>query len=161
MNSREKVSLIVMKFMAEIKKHEGIDGAYVEIPFDVEAAFGSKRVKVKATFDSAAYRGSIVNMGGCFMIGMTQAIRKEIGKQPGDIIEVTVEKDEEERIIEMPEDFLVILTQNREAKTFYETLSFTNKKDYVKWITDAKREETRNSRVQKAVQLLSDKKKLK
>lgn len=151
----------MQKFNAEIKKHGGIDGAYVEIPFDVEKVFGAKRVKVKATFDGMPYRGSIVNMGGCVMIGMTQAIRKAIGKQPGDMIEVTVEKDEEERTIEIPEDFSALLSQNAEAKAFYETLSYTNKKEYVRWITDAKREETRRTRLQKAVELLADKKKLK
>ncbi|TYP48134.1 DUF1905 domain-containing protein [Thermosediminibacter litoriperuensis] len=51
------------RFQAEIKKHEGINGAYIETPFDVEAVFGAKRVKVKAYFDGKEYRGSIVRMG--------------------------------------------------------------------------------------------------
>jgi len=47
----------VHRFAAEIKKHEGIDGAFVEIPFYVEATFGSKRVKVKASFAGVPYPG--------------------------------------------------------------------------------------------------------
>lgn len=151
----------MQKFNAEIKKHEGIDGAYIEIPFNVEEVFGAKRVKVKAVFDGMAYRGSIVRMSGCFMIGMTQALRKSIGKNPGDIVEVTVEKDEEERVVEMSEDFINALEQNPSAKAFFETLSFTNKKEYSQWIGSAKRKEIRNARIEGAIQMLAESKKLK
>ncbi|KUO49068.1 MAG: antitermination protein NusB [Desulfitibacter sp. BRH_c19] len=149
------------KFMAEIKKHEGINGAYVEIPFDVEDVFGAKRVKVKAYFDGKEYRGSIVRMAGCYMIGLTQALRKEIGKESGDIITVEVEKDEEERIIEMPEDFKIALGQNPSSKDYFEKLSFSRKKEYVTWITGAKKAETRNARMEKALVMLAENKKLK
>lgn len=149
------------EFSAEIKKHEGIDGAYVEIPFDVERIYGAKRVKVKATFDGVAYRGSIVRMDGCFLIGLTQAIRKKIGKMPGDTVVVEVEKDEEERVIDLPEDFQRALEENTAAHGYYESLSFSNKKDYFQWITGAKKTETRLSRIEKAIQMLAENKKLK
>ena len=51
------------KFEAVIKKHPQKDAAYIEMPFDVEAVFGAKRVKVVAKFDGVEYRGSIVKMG--------------------------------------------------------------------------------------------------
>ncbi|MCM1567627.1 MAG: YdeI/OmpD-associated family protein [Dehalobacter sp.] len=149
------------KFIAEIKKHEGLDGAYVEIPFDVEAAFGARRVKVKATFDEMEYQGSIVRMNGIFLLGLTQAIRRKIGKQPGDLVNVEVEKDEQERTVEVPEDFLAQLQEAPNALTFFESLSYTHKKDYVLWITSAKKMETRMDRIQKAVEMLGAKKKSK
>ncbi len=149
------------KFLAEIKKHEGINGTYVEIPFDVEATYGAKRVKVKALFNGVEYRGSIVRMSGCFMLGLTQALRKTIGKEPGDSVEVEVEKDGDERIVELPEDFKVVLKQNPVAKDYYSTLSFSKKKEYYQWITSAKKPETRATRIEKAIELLSENKKLK
>ncbi|MFZ5965714.1 MAG: YdeI/OmpD-associated family protein [Bacillota bacterium] len=149
------------KFTGEIKKHVSIDGAYVEIPFDVEAVFGAKRVKVKASFDGAAYRGSIVRMGGCYMIGITQQLRKTIGKNPGDIVEVEVERDEEERVIEVPGDFKRLLEQNSDAKAFFDKLSYSHKREYVQWITGAKKAETRASRIEKAISMLLDNKRLK
>ncbi len=151
----------MQKFIAEIKKHESIDGAYVEIPFDVEAVFGAKRVKVKAWFDGVEYRGSIVRMGGCFMLGITQALRKQIGKKPGDTVEVVVEKDEEERVIELTEDFTAALEQNPAVKEYFQSLSFTHKKEYSQWIASAKKTETRTIRIEKALQMLGEKKKLK
>ncbi|HAF48588.1 MAG TPA: DUF1905 domain-containing protein [Anaerolineaceae bacterium] len=84
-------------FDAEIKKVPGIDGAYVEMPFDIRKEFGKGRVKVHATFDGELYDGSIVNMGLthedgsiCYIIGLRKDIRKKIGKQPGDSTKVTI-----------------------------------------------------------------------
>jgi len=149
------------KFTAEIKKHEGIDGTYVEIPFDVEAVFGAKRNKVKAYFEGIEYRGSIVRMTGCYMIGITQALRKEMGRRPGDMITVEVEKDEEERAVEMPEDFQSALEETPGALGYFKKLSFSRKKEYVQWIMSAKKVETKTARIQKAIIMLEENKKLK
>ncbi len=85
----------VYEFEAEIKKVPDIDGAYVEIPFDVKAEFGKGRVPVNATFDGEPYEGSLVRMKTpCHIIGIRKDIRAKIGKQPGDTIKVTlVERD--------------------------------------------------------------------
>jgi hypothetical protein len=79
------------EFTAVIKKVPEIDGAYVEIPFDVKKEFGKDRVAVTATFDGVLYEGSIVKMGmPCHIIGIRKDIRATIGKQPGDSVKVTV-----------------------------------------------------------------------
>lgn len=41
------------EFETEIKKVPDIDGAYIEIPFDVRETFGKGRVPVTATFDES------------------------------------------------------------------------------------------------------------
>ncbi len=74
------------EFTAVIRQHENINGAYVEIPFDVQDVFGAKRVKVAATFDNVSYRGSIVRMGGGYLLGLTQEIRRQIQKDFGDTV---------------------------------------------------------------------------
>lgn len=80
-------------FDADIRKVPDLDGAYVEIPFDVKAAFGKLRVKVHATFDGVPYDGSIVRMGMPRpILGIRKDIRKQIGKQPGDTVHVTVKE---------------------------------------------------------------------
>ena len=81
----------VYEFEAAIKKVPEIDGAYVEIPFDVKAAFGKGRVPVTATFDGEPYEGSLVKMKTpCHIIGIRKEIRAKIGKQPGDMVKVTI-----------------------------------------------------------------------
>ncbi len=83
------------EFQAEIKKVVDIDGAYIEIPFDVRKEFGKGRVKVNATFDGVEYQGSVVKMGTpCHIIGIRKDIRTKIKKQPGDIIKVTIKERE-------------------------------------------------------------------
>lgn len=84
-------------FEAIIRKGPGLDGAYMEVPFDIKAVFGKGRVKVRATFDGKPYDGSIVNMGVkhedgsiCTIIGLRKDIRTKIGKQPGGSVQVTV-----------------------------------------------------------------------
>ena len=83
----------IYRFEAEIKKVPDIDGAYIEIPFDVKMEFGKGRVPVYATFNGESYEGSLVKMKTpCHILGIKKDIRAKIGKQPGDIIEVTIEE---------------------------------------------------------------------
>lgn len=82
----------IYEFDAIIQKVPDMDGAYVEIPFDVKEVFGKGRVPVHATFDGQPYDGQLVKMGTpCHIIGIRKDIRAKIGKQPGDSICVTVE----------------------------------------------------------------------
>ncbi|MCR1951109.1 MULTISPECIES: YdeI/OmpD-associated family protein [unclassified Clostridium] len=146
------------KFDSEIKKHEGKDATYIEVPIDVEKEFGAKRVKVKVKFDGVDYRGSIVKMGlPCYMIGITKEIRSKIGKTYGDIITVELEKDEEERKVELPEEFKEKLIKNNDAYKFYESLSYSQQRKYFQWITSARKEETKVKRMEEAIEKLTNK----
>ena len=83
------------EFDAVIQKVPDIDGAYVEIPFDVKATFGKGRVPVHATFDGEPYDGQLVKMGTpCHIIGIRKDIRAKIEKQPGDDVRVTLTERE-------------------------------------------------------------------
>ena len=85
------------EFEAEIKKVPDINGAYIEIPFDVKETFGRVSVKVHATFDGETYDGSLVRMKTpCHILGIRKDIREKIGKQPGDTVHVTLKKRENE-----------------------------------------------------------------
>jgi len=83
----------VFEFDVVIQKVPDIDGAYVEIPFDVKETFGRGRVPVHATFDGEPYDGQLVRMGTpCHIIGIRKDIRAKINKQPGDTIHVTLQE---------------------------------------------------------------------
>jgi uncharacterized protein YdeI (YjbR/CyaY-like superfamily) len=60
--------------------------------------------------------------------------------------------------IEIPEDFLKALAKNKKAKTVFDAFSPSHVKEYVNWITEAKREETRKKRIETAVEWIADKK---
>ena len=79
------------EFDAVLHKVPDIDGAYIEIPFDVRQVFGRGRVPVHATFDGVPYDGQLVRMGTPgHIIGVRKDIRAQIGKQPGDLVRVTL-----------------------------------------------------------------------
>lgn len=144
------------EFDAAIKKRDSIDATFVEFPYDVEKEFGTKgQVKVKATFDGYEYRGSLAKMGHhCHCLGITQKIRKEINKQTGDLVHVVITKDNAPRIVQIPEDFKRELEENKEAKNVFCSLSYSNQKRFVEWITSAKKIETRDKRLKGSVSML-------
>jgi hypothetical protein len=147
------------EFRAVIESAGG-GGAFVRIPFDVEKVFGKKRVKVKAVIEGEQYRGSLVRMGGPdHVLGILKAIREKVGKDLGDEVEVIVEEDAEERAVSVPPDLAQALKANPAASAFFRQLAYSHRKEYVRWIEEAKRAETRKARVKKALEMLGNRKK--
>jgi hypothetical protein len=145
-------------FKATIQNAGG-GGAFVEVPFDVEKAFGTKRPKIKAIIEGVPYRGTLVRMGSeNHLLLVLKGIREQIGKTFGDEIQVSVELDTDERVIEIPKDLLKELKKDKEAKSFFEKLSYTHQKEYARWIEEAKKEETRQNRIAKTIEMLKKKK---
>jgi hypothetical protein len=151
-------------FTATIEKpDDGMDTAYISIPFSVEEVYGTRgQVKVKALFDGYPYRGVLANMGtGCHLIILRKDVRKAIGKNVGDKVKVELEQDVEERKVEIPADLKKALSAKPKAQKFFETLSYSNKKEFAQWITSAKKKETRESRLNQTIEkLLAGKKNL-
>lgn len=141
-------------------QNAGGGGAFVEIPFDVEQAFGSKRPKIKALIGGIPYRGLLVRMGSeCHMLLILKSIREQIGKTFGDEVTVTVEADTEERVIEVPVELKKVFKTEKEAKAFFDKLSYTHQREYVTWINEAKKDETRQNRIIKTIEMLKKGKK--
>jgi len=142
------------KFKSRIESAGG-GGACIYFPYDVEQEFGTRgRVAVKATFDGVPYTGSMVKYGAPqHMLGILKNIREQIGKGPGDMVDVTLEKDESERTVAVPAELEKLLKKEKVWAAF-DKLSYTHKKEYVRWIEAAKREETRANRLSKSVEML-------
>ena len=141
-------------FTATIKNAGG-GGAFVEIPFDVEKEFGSKRPKIKAMIEGVPYRGLLVRMGTDYhMLLILKGIREQLGKTFGDEIKVIVESDAEPRVVEIPKDLVKEFKKDKQAKAIFDKLSYTHQKEYVRWIEEAKKEETRQSRIIKTIEML-------
>jgi len=141
------------KFKATIESAGS--GACILFPFDVEKEFGTRgQIPVTATFDGVAYTGSMVKYGRPeHMIPILKAIREEIGKGPGDTIDVVIERDESVRTVEIPAEFAALMKKEKLREAF-EKLSYTHRKEYCRWITEAKKEETRKSRLTRAIEML-------
>lgn len=148
-------------FTATIQNAGG-GGAFVKVPFDVEKAFGSKKPKVKAMIEGVPYRGVLVRMGTeHHILIILKAIREQIGKTFGDKINITVEADSEPRLVEVPAELKQAFKAEKEAKSFFEKLAYTHQREYVTWINEAKRDETRQVRILKTIEMLKKGKKTK
>ncbi len=145
------------KFKARIESGIG-GGAAVPFPYDVEQEFGTRsKIPVKSTVDGVPYTGSLIKCGGTnHMLGVLKGIREQIGKGPGDMIEVVLWKDEAERTVEVPPEFAKLMKQEG-VLSFFEKLSYTHRKEYCRWISEAKKEETRLRRVEKSIDMLKRK----
>ena len=143
-------------FTAVIEQHQNMDAAFVTVPFNVAEVFGTKgQVKVKATFDDFAYRGSLAPMGnGAHVLGIRKDIRKAIGKTFGDLVEVMLEPDLEPRKVTIPPDLEAQFNMNPAARKTFTKLSFTHQREYVQDIEAAKKPETRQRRIIKRFESL-------
>ena len=132
-------------------------GAFVRLPDDAADVFGTKgRIPVRATFNGVAYRGSTMPTGdGRFCVGLTKAVRAEAGISVGERVRVTVERDTEERTVDVPDDLTAALAEHPAAAAQFNRLSYSHRKEYVEWIESAKRAETRARRLDQTVVMLT------
>jgi hypothetical protein len=124
----------------------------------VEKTFGKKRVKVTASIDGIPYRGSLVRMGGDrHILGILKAIRGKAGKTIGDMVEITLREDLEPREAAVPEDLQKALRAASGSYGLFQKLSYSHRKEYINWIDEAKRSETRKKRIAETVRRLDEK----
>lgn len=145
------------KFKAKIEP-AGMGGTFVFFPYDTDKEFGTKgKVPVKAKFGGIDYTGSLVKYGFPeHMLHVPKAIREELGKQAGDTLDVLVWKDGDVRTLETPAD-LERMMKRAGLRGFFDSLSYTHRKEYCRWISEAKKEETRATRLAKAETMMKAK----
>lgn len=132
----------------------------INVPEDIVEKLGAgKKPPVIVTINDFTYRNTIAVMGGKFMISVSAAIRSEAGIKGGDNVRVTLELDTKPREVAVPADFQKMLAENPAANHFFETLSYSNKQRYILPIGEAKTDETRQRRMEKAIADLSKEKK--
>ncbi|HRY61816.1 MAG TPA: DUF1905 domain-containing protein [Candidatus Fermentibacter sp.] len=80
------------EFTAAIEDAGG-GGAFVRVPFDAEAEYGSRRPEITATIDGVPYTGRLIRMGlPCHLLPVVKDIRKKLGKGPGDEVRVVIDR---------------------------------------------------------------------
>lgn len=132
-------------------------GMFIEIPGDLLAALGTKkRLPVHATLNNVGYRTTVAVYNGRYYLPVRKEIREAAGLKADDLVTVTLVADIEPRTVEVPDDLAQAFSADAEAQRAFERLSFTNRKEYVAWINDAKRAETRDNRIAKTVLMLRE-----
>jgi hypothetical protein len=117
---------------------------------------GAKRFPVLATVNGYTWRTSVARMGGEFLVGLNREVRAHAGAEAGDTVEVTLALDRAPREVEIPEALAAALAADPKAKAAFEGLAFTHRKEFARWIAEAKRDETRDRRVAQALEMLHE-----
>jgi hypothetical protein len=132
------------------------------IPFDVEKVFGSKaRVPVKGTANGFAFRNFLMPEGNgkhCMMFN--KALQAGAKARVGDTVTVVLDLDTAPHTVAIPSDLKKAFSELSECKRAFFRLSYTHQKDFVRWITEAKRPETRAKRIERCLELLEAGKRL-
>jgi antitoxin component of MazEF toxin-antitoxin module len=115
---------------------------------------GARRFPVVATVNGYTWRTSVARMGGEFLVGLNRAVREGAGVQAGDQVEVELELDAAPREVEVPRALADALAADGEAREAFDRLAYTHRKEYARWIEEAKRDETRRRRVAQALEML-------
>ena len=147
----------VKRFRALIVKDEGGEVCAIQhFPFDVEKTFGVRgRVPVRGTLNGAPFRASIFRMCGEHFMVVNRQLRAASGVRGGETVTVTVERDDEPRVITPPADFERALKGNKDARATWDKLSYTHQREHVQHIEEAKRPETRERRIEKSIETLA------
>jgi Bacteriocin-protection, YdeI or OmpD-Associated/Domain of unknown function (DUF1905) len=115
---------------------------------------GAKRFPVVATVNGYTWRTTVTRMRGEFLLGLNRAVREEAGVEAGDTVAVDLALDTAPREVEVPEALANALADDPAARAAFEGLAYTHRKEYARWIDEAKRDETRKRRVDKALEML-------
>jgi len=129
-------------------------GHWIVVPFDAREAFGEARAPVAGTVNGTPFRSRLAVYDGTTYLGLNREIRAAAQIDVGDAVEVVLERDDAPREVEVPEALANALVADTRARHAFEVLSFTHRREYAEWIAEAKREETRERRVEKALAML-------
>jgi hypothetical protein len=145
-------------FEAVLVRPEGVGTwTYFKIPPYISETFDTNgQVKVMGTINGYPFRSTALPMGaGTHYLVVGKSMRDQVKVTQGDIVQVMLELDKEERQVVIPKDLEQALVSQLFAKLAFEKLSYSHKKEHVNWILSTKQEKTRQIRIEKALNLLA------
>lgn len=145
-----------MKFRTTIEL-SGKTATGIEVPPEVVEALGSgKKPAVSVTLGSYTYRSTVATMAGRFMLPVSAEVREKAGVAAGQEVDVNLELDTAPRELVVPEDFAAALDASPKARSFFDGLSYSNRRRFTLQVDGAKTPETRARRIEKFVAQLAE-----
>lgn len=144
----------MIRFKARLQAHRG--GSLVDVPRDISDRLGGRaRIPVRGTLNGLAFRGSTMPTGdGAHCLGFRKDQRSAAGVEIGDMVTIEIERDEQERTLEVPPDLSTALDAEPGLRTAFEALSYTRRREHAAALSSAKRPETRERRLAALVEEL-------
>lgn len=126
------------------------------VPFDLKEAFGRARPPVKVTIRGYTWRTTPGVYDGVGHVVVNRTVKEATGVDAPDRVRVTMELDAEPRAVEVPTDLRAALEADPAVEEAFALLSYSHRREYVDWIEEAKRAQTRARRVAGTVERLRD-----
>jgi hypothetical protein len=143
-----------MKFRTTVLQ-AGKTATGLPVPDDLVDSLGSgKRPKVVVTVAGYRYRTTVAPMGGRYLVPLSAEHRSAAGVAAGDEVEVDLELDMAPRVVEVPADLAAELSQDARASGYFDGLAYSHRKEWVRWIEEAKKPETRRARLDRTMAAL-------
>jgi hypothetical protein len=155
-----KTAASPLNFKAKLVSR-GPNGAwtYLQIPFNVPEILGRKgQVPVRATINGFTFRNSLMPRAGAHILGVGKDILASAAATPGDTVQVELALDDAPRTVTVPADIAAALAKVPAQQQSFNALSYSHKKEYVDWIENAKKPETRLNRIEKMAEMLAARK---
>ena len=127
---------------------------FITLPFDAKALFGRARCPVRVTVNDHTWRTTTQVYGDAFHIVVNAEVRAATGAEPGSTVHVRVRKDDTVRTVDVPPELAMALRGDPAAKEGFEAMSASHRREYARWVADAKQPATRVRRAAAAVEKL-------
>jgi hypothetical protein len=125
---------------------------FVEVPLDVPAVFGRVRAPVRVTIGGHTWRSTVMRYGDRYYLPVSRANREAAGIAAGDAAVVELVADDAPRTVEVPDDLAAALDASPGARAAFDAAAFSHRREWVTWVAEAKRPETRERRVRGVVE---------
>ncbi len=143
-----------MKFRTTVERG-GKTATGLLVPDDVVSALASgRRPSVQVTVGGHTYRTTVASMQGRFLVPLSAENRSAAGVSAGDEVEVELTLDAAPREVTVPADLADALAHDDEARQFFDELAYSHRKEWVRWIEEAKKADTRSTRIHRAISSL-------
>jgi hypothetical protein len=131
----------------------------LEVPFDVQTVFGSRgRFPIKGTINGFEFRSSLFSMGnGRHMMLVNKTMQKAANIHEGDTVQMEIDRDLQPRKMDISDDLLAAIKSDPKIKAIFDKMPYSHQKEYIDYLYDAKKPETRLRRVAKILQALHEK----
>jgi hypothetical protein len=143
-----------IRFRTELQKRGPAAAVVLDDEQVATVGEGAKRFPVVATVNDYTWRTSVARMGGEFLVGLNREVREGAGVGAGDKVDVTLALDTKPREVDVPEDLAAALAAEPKVKERFDALAFTHRKEFARWVAEAKREDTRQRRIAQALDMI-------
>ena len=127
----------------------------MQVPDEVVSALGAgKRAPVRVSVGGHTYRTTVASMGGRFLVPLSAENRTAASVSAGQEVDVSIEADVAPREVTVPADLADALAEDHDAQAFFDALAYSHRKEWVRWIEEAKRPETRGTRLAATLEAL-------